>query len=112
MKAIQFLIGVQQEAPADDAPRSEPTSEFDDFQPVVKWLPESRPDDEKLVCIDFGTSFSKAHASYGDDPDEIPELIDIALSPDADGSARYLMPSELLIHRGEIYFGTVGAKGL
>lgn len=105
LKAIQCLIGIQQEVLADDTPQTKPTWPIDDFQPVVKWLPESLPDDDRLVCIDFGTSLSKAYASEGDDLEEAPELIDIALSPDAEGSAQYLMPSELLIHRGEIYFG-------
>jgi hypothetical protein len=110
LKAVQCLIGIQPEVFPDDAPRIEPVSALEEFQPVVKWLPESLPDDEKLVCIDFGTSFSKAYASEGDDPEEAPELIDIALSPDAEGSERYLMPSELLIHRGEIFFGLSARK--
>ncbi len=110
LKAVQFLTGVQQEAPADDAPRIETVSSTDAFQPAVKWLPEGLSDDERIVCIDFGTSFSKAYASEGNDPEESPELIDIALSPDAEGSTRYLMPSELLIHRGEIYFGRSARK--
>jgi len=105
LKAIQCLVGIQQQAPANGASHTESDPPLDEFEPVVKWVPESLPEDEKLVCIDFGTSFSKAYASEGDDPDEIPELIDIALSPDAEGSARYLMPSELLIHQGEIFFG-------
>lgn len=110
LKAVQFLIGGQQEVPAYDAPQIEPVSLVEGFLPTVKWLPDSLSDDARLVCIDFGTSFSKAYASEGDDPDEAPELIDIALSPDAEGSARYLMPSELLIHRGEIFFGRSARK--
>ena len=110
LKAVQFLIGVQQKVPAEDAHRIEPVSSTDGFQPLVKWLPETPSDDDRLVCIDFGTSFSKAYASEGDDPEEAPELIDIALSPDAEGSTRYLMPSELLIHRGEIFFGRSARK--
>lgn len=110
LKAIHCLIGLHEELPLDDAPVVGPVSKRDDFQPVVKWLPESTPDNEKLVCIDFGTSFSKAYASQGDDPEEAPKLIDIALSPDAEGFARYLMPSELLIHQGDIHFGRSARK--
>lgn len=105
LMAIQSLIGMQQEANEDSNLQLEAPLPIDDFQPVVKWLPEKLTDDERLVCIDFGTSFSKAYASEGGDLEDAPKLIDIALSPDAEGSARYLMPSELLIHRGEIYFG-------
>ncbi len=82
----------------------------DGCEPVVSWLPEIEPKDETLVCIDFGTSLSKAYASEGDDPEEAPRLIDIALSPEADGSARYLLPSELLIHQGKINFGRTARK--
>jgi hypothetical protein len=110
LKAVQCLIGTRQEAPAEGVPQAEPAFHHEDFEPVVRWLPEKLPDDEKLVCIDFGTSFSKAYASEGYDPEEAPELIDIALSPDAKGSARYLMPSELLINKGEIYFGRSARK--
>lgn len=105
LKAVHCLIGLQQEQPKDDTPKIDPVSQADEFQPLVKWLPKSNPDAEKIVCIDFGTSFSKAYVSEGDDPDEAPKLIDIALSPGAEGSARYLMPSELLIHQGEVHFG-------
>lgn len=110
LKAIQCLIDLQIELPSDDKLEVEAVSQLDDFQPVVKWLPENTPDAEKLVCIDFGTSFSKAHASEGDDPDEVPDLIDIALSENAEGSARFLMPSELFIHQGEIHFGRSARK--
>jgi len=110
LRAIQFLTRLRKELPAGDAPETEPVSTTVDFKPVVKWLPESTPDDGKLVCIDFGTSFSKAYASEGDDPDEAPALIDIALTPDAEGSERYLMPSELLIHQGELHFGRSARK--
>lgn len=110
LKAVRCLIGMQQEIPPANLPEITPISRFDDFQPVVKWLPESPLDDGKLVCIDFGTSFSKAYASDGDDPEEAPELIGILLSPDAVGSSRYLLPSELLIHHGWVHFGISARK--
>ena len=110
LKAIQCLIGMPQGTPTANVPEITPHSRFDDFQPVVKWLPESPLDDGKLVCIDFGTSFSKAYASEGNDPDEAPELIGILLSPDAEGSSRYLLPSELLIHQGGVHFGISARK--
>lgn len=110
LQAIRCLLGLQEDLPSTDMPKIELESEADDFLPIIKWLPESTPSDERLVCIDFGTSFSKAYASEGDDPDVAPELIDIALSPEAEGSARYLLPSELLIHRDEIHFGLSARK--
>jgi hypothetical protein len=110
LRAVKCLIGLQQELPAVNVPETTIGSQLDDFQPVVKWLPDGPPDEEKLVCIDFGTSFSKAYASDGDDPDEAPELIGILLSPDAEGSSRYLLPSELLIHQGGIHFGLSARK--
>jgi hypothetical protein len=105
LKSIQCLIGLQEEEFLAEAPAMKAVSASDDFNPIVKWLSEIDPDHEALVCIDFGTSFSKAYASEGGDPDEAPKLIDIALSPEAAGSARYLLPSELFIHQGEIHLG-------
>lgn len=110
LKAIQFVIGEEPKRDVEEVQTAEAPDQWDDFEPIVTWLPEAEPDDAKLVCIDFGTSFSKAYASEGDDPDEAPYLIDIALSPEADGSARYLLPSELLIHQGEINFGRTARK--
>lgn len=110
LKAIQWLIDPQQEIPTINTPKTTLSSQVEDSQPVIKWLPEGPLDDEKIVCIDFGTSFSKAYASIGNDPDEAPRLIGILLSPEAEGSSRYLLPSELLIHRGSVHFGLSARK--
>ena len=109
LEAIQFIVGVKApqmaavveslEANTD----SEMTSDKEVFE--VKWTPASAPDHETRICIDFGTSFSKAFACKGDDPLKTPELIDITLSQNAQGSEKYLLPSELLIHDGKIHFG-------
>ena len=109
-KAVEFLIGQVRELVADDESGTEAPKDEEIFEPVVKWLPEPIVGEEPLVCIDFGTSYSKAFASEGDDPDEAPDLIDIALSPEAEGSAKYLLPSELLIHNGEVFFGRAARK--
>ena len=109
LEAIQFIIGAK--APQTAAvveslnADSDPEITLDKEVFEVKWTPTSVSDHETRICIDFGTSFSKAFACKGDDPLKTPELIDITLSQDAQGSEKYLLPSELLIHDGKIYFG-------
>ena len=109
LEAIQFITGVKVPQVAgvvkssDGDTDQEITSDKDVFE--VKWTLTSAPDHETRICIDFGTSFSKAFACKGDDPSKTPELIDIVLSENAQGSEKYLLPSELLIHDGKIHFG-------
>ncbi|CAN7594114.1 hypothetical protein LJR016_004415 [Devosia sp. LjRoot16] len=56
-----------------------------------------------LLCVDFGTSFSKAFASVDNGTDR-PELVDLPIG-DGSGGARLVTPSEVLIDDGYIYFG-------
>lgn len=80
------------------------------FEPTISWHPVSiQP--ETLVCMDFGTSFSKASAALGDDPDKVPELIDISFGEDTGGRKRFLLPSELFIDAGQIFFGFAAREG-
>ncbi len=108
LEAIQFIIGVETSEKAQVehvAADTDPEVALDQEVFEVKWTPTNDPDHETRICIDFGTSFSKAFACKGDDPLETPELIDITLTQDAQGSEKYLLPSELLIHDGKIHFG-------
>ncbi len=54
---------------------------------------------DAMLCVDFGTSFSKAFVSLGN---EDPELVDL---PIGDEGSRLTTPSELFIDDGQIYFG-------
>ena len=54
---------------------------------------------EIMVCVDFGTSFSKAFASVGE---HRPEPVDL---PIGDTGTRLTTPSELFIDSGRLYFG-------
>ncbi|PZF75846.1 hypothetical protein DK847_16630 [Aestuariivirga litoralis] len=56
-----------------------------------------------MLCVDFGTSFSKAFATI-DNGDDRPELIDLPIG-EGSGSARLVTPSELIIDAGQIFFG-------
>jgi molecular chaperone DnaK len=67
-------------------------------------------DDDIMVCVDFGTSFSKAFASIQKGTDR-PELIDLPIGDGSTGST-LTTPSELMIDEGRIYFGTYARKQL
>jgi hypothetical protein len=75
------------------------------FAPKVAWHPHSEVEDNVLICLDFGTSFSKAFGCQGDDTNNTPNLIDISFGTDPEGRARFLQPSELFIQGEDIYFG-------
>lgn len=59
---------------------------------------------EVMLCIDFGTSFSKAFVSRGNEDSDL-ELIDLAIGDGTTGS-RLTTPSELFIDGTHIYFGS------
>lgn len=61
---------------------------------------------DAMLCIDFGTSFSKAFVSVGTDEAEL-ELIDL---PIGDTGSRMTTPSELFIDGGNLYFGTAARR--
>ncbi|MET4363475.1 hypothetical protein ABIB06_004069 [Bradyrhizobium sp. LB8.2] len=64
---------------------------------------------DTLLCIDFGTSFSKSFASV-DSGDLLPRLIDLPLGGAGSGKSSLVSPSELLFDQGRIYFGTNARK--
>jgi hypothetical protein len=71
--------------------------------------PKDIPQDT-IVCVDFGTSFSKAFASVDGGADR-PRLIDLPIGNGSTGS-RLTTPSELMIDGGRIYFGPFARKHL
>jgi len=67
-------------------------------------------DTKQIMCLDFGTSFSKAFASKNLGLFKEPELIELHLDYHADGTPNYLLPSELFIDKDIIYFGASARK--
>jgi molecular chaperone DnaK (HSP70) len=63
---------------------------------------------DTLLCIDFGTSFSKAFACL-DTGEAIPEIIDLPIGDGGSGS-QLLTPSEMIIEDDTIYFGAHARK--
>lgn len=63
---------------------------------------------DSLMCLDFGTSFSKAYVVRDDGL--VPELIDIELGSSTEGRSRYFMEAEMLIDQGSVYFGIDAIK--
>jgi hypothetical protein len=79
---------------------------------TLKFAPVS-PDDiakDFLLCVDFGTSFSKAFATLEKGLVR-PELIDLPIGDGSTGSA-LTSPSELFIDNGRLYFGLHARKQL
>ncbi len=108
--AIHILFGAPQQdnpsIPSPPHPDFAATPEtIAPFGPVVVWHPSSEVEDDVLICLDFGTSFSKAFGCESDDTDKTPKLIDISFGTDPEGRTRFLQPSELFIHGEDIYFG-------
>lgn len=59
---------------------------------------------DALLCVDFGTSFSKAFATI-DNGFVIPTIIDLPIGGTSEGEENLITPSEMLIDGGKIYFG-------
>ena len=78
--------------------------------PPLRWKPENAPYNDLILCLDFGTSFSKAAASRFGNSNDIPELIDIGFGENEDGTTRYTLPSELFIHDDHVYFGMAARR--
>ena len=74
-------------------------------EPPLRWEPSHPPESDVVLCLDFGTSFSKAFACRDIHLEPVPELIDISFGDNNDGTTRYVLPSELFIHDGSIFFG-------
>ncbi len=118
LDAVRFLLG-ERPSPegdvgdqADDKVQAAAAATLDDVTPMptVRWKAEVPEDTEMRMCLDFGTSFSKAFACEGDDPDETPKLVGIKLSRNADGNDRFLLPSELIVHERSVHFGRSARK--
>lgn len=115
LAAIQELFGAGQ---SDTKGRPQTTlepvvtnaPELHSFLPSVIWHPNSTPDQKILLCLDFGTSYSKAFVCDGDDSGEVPKLIDITFGIDEGGLPQFLLPSEIFIHNDDIYFGAAARR--
>jgi molecular chaperone DnaK len=66
-------------------------------------------DTEHLMCLDFGTSFSKAFACSSDE-DEVPDLFPLPFGVNDAGDPLLLLPSELFIDNGEVFLGAAARQ--
>jgi len=97
-----FLGDIEENIPSDRPMVFEPV---DNFLPQILYPNPATIDDEHILCLDFGTSFSKAFACSNDGLDDDPELFDLSFGFNSAGDPKLLLPSELLIHDGEVFFG-------
>lgn len=72
---------------------------------TVAYPDPSLIDDGHIMCLDFGTSFSKAFACTDDDPEDVPELFPLVLGTNESDEPQLLLPSELFIDDGVMYLG-------
>ncbi|WP_315728874.1 MULTISPECIES: hypothetical protein [unclassified Bradyrhizobium] len=106
VSALAVLLG---EEAANPAHPSEPRVDDASRLPIAAvaltpvQVTEAEIDSKAMLCLDFGTSFSKAFVSAYIGGDE-PELIDLPLG-DASTGAKLTTPSELFIDGDWIYLG-------
>ena len=115
IRALQVLYGESEaestsypgagDAEPRDKGRSEPSP-----TPPLRWKPERALIADLILCLDFGTSFSKAFACRTHDIDDLPELIDVDFGENEDRTKRYVLPSELFIHDDRIHFGMAARR--
>lgn len=104
--ALSIILGIRGRTSATDAAaRSHPSP------PLVELptIPKSDIPPDAILCIDFGTSFSKAFACI-DSKGAIPDIIDLPIGQYGGGDQLLLTPSEMLIDDGKIYFGGYARK--
>lgn len=79
--------------------------------PIIRsiTIPDDEIDPKLSLCIDFGTSFSKAFAC-NDTGADIPEIIDLPIGGHRGSEGQLTTPSEILIDAGLIYFGVQARK--
>ena len=78
--------------------------------PSLRWKPERAPVANLILCLDFGTSFSKAFACRSHTSDDVPKLIDVDFGENEDGTTQYFLPSELFIHDDRVFFGMAARR--
>lgn len=93
-----------------------PAARIEDIEPakptsilIPVYIDDSDIPKDTLLCIDFGTSFSKSFASI-DTGELLPRLIDLPIGGAGSGKSALVSPSELLFDQGQLYFGTSARK--
>lgn len=92
-----------------------PLISSNDIPPEPRGLLQSilvAPDDvvtKSTLCIDFGTSFSKAFATV-DSGKALPTIIDLAIGKHSGWGQPLVTPSEMIIADDSIYFGAQARK--
>lgn len=94
--------------PTDEVATSDSEQEF--VPQVALSISHDDVNTDQIMCLDFGTSFSKAFACKDNGLFAEPDLIELHLDYHSDGSPNYLLPSELFVDGDRIYFGAA-ARG-
>lgn len=112
LKALEAILSVEGPLvvakPISETPEASANTIAPHISLIDLNLTSSQLTQEALLCIDFGTSYSKAFMSEGDAEDN-PELIDLAIG-DPSSINPLVTPSELLIHDNTLYFGVLARR--
>ena len=65
--------------------------------------------EDTMLCLDFGTSYSKSFACI-DAGKDIPKIIDLPIGEANDSDNKLITPSEILIDNSTMYFGAAARK--
>lgn len=109
--ALQIILDLSNPAPASLHPHSSERKliapEFASI--AVPILKKGSVDNSTMLCIDFGTSFSKAFAC-SNSKDDLPNVIDLAIGEEGGNTNPLLIPSEMIVDEDVIYFGSAARK--
>lgn len=76
-----------------------------DEVPEIAFTTPKAIDEDRLMCLDFGTSFSKAAACSAYDSGGFEKLHDLSFGKNELGEPNPLLPSELFVDDGVLYLG-------
>jgi len=115
-EAINLLLGLEHNGndipdfgQADPLPKNgQKQPNVDQFIPLKLDGFDDEPVADLLMCLDFGTSFSKAFAIQ--DQVSGPMLIDLPIGQGEVGRERFFAAADILIDEGKVFFGTNAAE--
>lgn len=108
--ALGVVLGEENDDLTDiDSARASPATSWNDPPVQLATVSISEITPNAMLCIDFGTSFSKAFACI-DNKEEIPEVIDLPIGQYGGSEHTLITPSEMMIDNRMIYFGGFARK--
>lgn len=106
VEALRSMLEVREHTSISTTQNTETEQEGENKHNYIVAYPNpDNIDNEHIMCLDFGTSYSKAFACTADDPEDVPELFPLSFGTTKSGDLQLLLPSELFIDDGVMYMG-------